>query len=571
MALERIADKVVETEVLVIGGGIGGCPAAVKAAEHGLNVTLVEKSKLERSGNAAMGISYYIVGARPHEGITALGLLKLWEGGPMLGAVTGEGRFADPNILYRLWDKGLWAVEELEKLGIPMKWYDGEYRFVVDPVRLGDVKVTLNVPWHNIKPMMAAAVRKKTVNILERTMVVDLLTNNGKVAGATAVNTRTGEFIIIKAKAIIVAAGNFARCHDGDQPQSWKYKFRHHWNPATCSGDGYAVAYRAGADLANMDITGHGMILDELTMGFGLLIRNDGIPGKALNWRGEEVSSRCWQSASMYTEIEQKGLTPLYYSFEDVLPDDFQKRMEIYLKDMRLATFKLAEERGFNPKTHQYELPPAMSYTFMTATGIHTDEDFKSSLPGVYAVGDCAAGLHACYMAAPSGFIVGDSIHKFVSEAGEPVVDESQVESQRQVALAPLSVKDGTEPMELECAIRYICERYVGQFKSEGKLREGLRRLGSLRRVFLPRLMAKNPHYLMRALECRNIMDLAEAHINACLERKETRGNYIRLDYLEQDPMRDNMITYQRMEDGKAVLEIREVPELKPEYAKEKK
>jgi succinate dehydrogenase / fumarate reductase flavoprotein subunit len=81
--------------------------------------------------------------------------------------------------------------------------------------------------------------------------------------------------------------------------------------------------------------------------------------------------------------------------------------------------------------------------------------------------------------------------------------------------------------------------------------------------------MAKNPHYLMRCLEVRNIIDLAEVYINACLERKETRGNHIRLDYPEKDPSRDNMLTFQRIENGKPVLEIRPVPELKPEYARE--
>jgi len=81
--------------------------------------------------------------------------------------------------------------------------------------------------------------------------------------------------------------------------------------------------------------------------------------------------------------------------------------------------------------------------------------------------------------------------------------------------------------------------------------------------------MAKNPHYLMRCLEVRNIMDLAELHIQACLERKETRGSHIRLDYPGKDSSLDNMLTYQRMEDGKAVLEVRKAPGLKPEYTRE--
>ena len=239
--------------------------------------------------------------------------------------------------------------------------------------------------------------------------------------------------------------------------------------------------------------------------------------------------------------------------------------------DERLVSFKVAEDRGFNPKTHWYEIMPNKPYNFVAVPGIYTNENFEATLNGLYAIGDCAVGLHSCGEAAVGGLLVGDSIHNFVSKAGEPVVDLAQVESQRHIALAPLAVKDGTEPIELESAIRYICERYVSQFKSEGKLREGLRRIGTLRRVFLPKLMARNPHELMRALEVRNIMDLAELHLQACLERRETRGSHIRLDYPERDPSRDNMLTHQRMVDGKSVLELKEAPDIKPEYTKQDK
>ena len=112
--------------------------------------------------------------------------------------------------------------------------------------------------------------------------------------------------------------------------------------------------------------------------------------------------------------------------------------------------------------------------------------------------------------------------------------------------------------------------------KSEGMLQEGLRRLSSLKRVFLPKLMATNPHYLLRCLEARNILDLAEVHFKASLERKETRsdsrkGQFIRLDYPERNPATDNKQLCVRMENGKTIMEMKEVPDLKPEYAKEKK
>ena len=421
-------------------------------------------------------------------------------------------------------------------------------------------KVKLRVHWQNIKPLLSAAVREKGVNVIERTMVVDLLTNNGAVVGATAVNTRNGKFIVIKAKAIAIATGRFSRLYNPETPQFWKYKLRYHWCPASVSGDGWAAAYRAGAELVNMDITGWSYrTRDDLAISYGNFPLNDGIPAKHQTWKGEEIPTKIFGSAHRYAELEQKGLTPYYESLEH-LHDDFHKRIEVTYVDERLVSFKVAEDRGFDPRTHRYEVMPNRPYEFGISSGINIDEDFQALLKGLYAVGDCAAGLASCGEAVVSGLLVGDTVHKYINEAGELVVDEDQVATQKRYALAPLGVKEGTEPMEIECAIRYICERYVDQFKSEGKLREGQRRLSSLKRVFLPKLTAKNPHHLMRCLEVRNIIDLAELHINACLERKETRGNYIRNDYPEKDPSRDNMLTYQRTENGKSVLEIREVP-----------
>jgi len=568
MALDKIADKVIETDVLVIGGGIAGCPVAAKAREHGLDVTLVEKAKTDRSGSAAAGIDHYGAGiSSDYSQLDKKYGKKVFRGEGFWEPVTGPGRFADANVLNSIPKHGAWAMEELEKLGITLKWDDGEYYWTPSVRYRGEIKAMLRVHWRNVKPLMAAAVRKRGVNILERTMVIDLLTNKSAAVGATAVDTRTGEFIIIKAKAVVMATGLFARCYNPETPLIWKYKFRYHWCPATVSGDGHAAAYRAGAELANMDLPlWRFRERDDLTISHGNFPHNDGIPAKQITWNGEEALV---SEGSEYAKLEQEGKTPIYYSLAH-LPDDFHKRMEVAYTDERLVSFKIAEDRGFDPRTHRFEVMDNRPHNFPLA-GLNTDEDFKTSLKGLYAIGDCVNGFHGCGSAAVSAFLVGDNIHTCVSDAGEPIVDEGQVERQKQTALAPPAVKDGTEPMELECAIRYVCERYVGMFKSEGKLREGLRRLGSLRRAFLPKLMAKNSHYLMRCLEVRNIMDLAELHIKASLERKETRVGYIRLDYPEKDPSRDNMVTYQRMEEGKAVLEIRKAPELKPEYAKDEK
>ena len=560
MALERIADRIVETDVLVDGGGIAGCAAAAKAAEYGLHVTLAEKAKTDRSGTSGQGIDHY-GGAFPH-GMTPKEFTEITE---KFGSSVfyGGADWSDPTRIYRLYANGMWAIEELEKLGVTMRWDDGDLR----PIKnFGGGTPFLRVHWMNVKPEMAAGVRKRGVNVLERTMIVDLLTNKGTVVGATAIDTRTGEFIVIKAKAVVIATGQFSRCYDSEQPASWKYKFRYHWCPAAISGDGWAMAYRAGAELANMEQAGVGYrFRDDLVLSFGNF-GNEGVMCRLLTWDGEEL---IWPpSPSKLAELERKGKTPIYYSLEH-LPDDFQKRIEVAYVDERLVSFKIAEDRGFNPRMHRYEMMDARPNQLMVPPGINADGDFKATVKGLYAIGDCVAGCHDVANAATGGFLVGDSMRTFVSEADEAIIDEAQVESQKETALAPLRVKDGTEPMELECAVRYICNRYIGLFRAEGKLREGKRRLGSLRRVFLPELMAKNPHYLMRCLEVRNIMDLAELHIDACLERKETRdtggassGHY-RIDYPESNPAWDDMLTHQRLEGGNPVFEMKKVTPMK--------
>lgn len=567
MELEKIANRVIDTDLLVIGGGTGGCPLAAKAAERGLRVTMIEKSNTERSGNVGHGIDSY--GIFPH-GISITELMKLWVE-KMSHSMQGKGRWVNLNLDYVLFSKGFWALEELERMGIPMKWDDGKYYWVPHMIHRDELKLGLRVHWHNVKPIMAKMCRDRGVSILDRVMVVDLLTYKGRAVGATAVNTRTGEFTVIKAKAVTMASGMFCRLFEPETPSPWKYKMRYHYCPATVSGDGWAAAYRAGAGLAHMDDASWGIrIRDDMTCSFGNFVNNDGIFGKVFDWKGETVSFEDSQTYLGYAKSNMNGLAPFYQSLEH-LPDDFQKRLELNFLDEWFFSLKMAQDRGFNPRTHRYEFMSNKLLQFMMVQGIHVAEDFKSPyLEGFYAIGDCAAGVGGASGACISGLIVGDAVDGCISEAGDPIIDEAQVESQKQVALAPLAVKEGTEPMELECAIRNICERYAGVLKSEGTLQEGLWRFNSLKREFLPKLMAKNPHYLMRCLEVRNIMDLAELYIKGSLDRKESRKGFIRLDYPEVDESRTNMCRVDRMENGRPSHEFIEVPELNPEYLRER-
>ena len=380
MALDKIADKVFETDMMIMGGGIAGCYCAMKAAEQGLDVLLVEKSKTDRSGSGAMGEDHYE--PVPCDGVTPREFVDLWL--ERQRDVCGEGRFVDLNIPYRLLDKATWALDESERFGISMKWDDGEY-YHMPSGWFGGPRLMIRVHWPDIKPMLAKGVRKKGVQVLERTMIVDLLTHNGAVVGATAVNTRTGEFYVIKARSTVLATGIFARCYEPEEPLIYKYQMKYHWNPASISGDGYAVAYRAGAELANMDITGWGYrIRDDLCISYGNFDHGDGIRGKWYTWDGEEIA---YPTAPIYRDIELKGKDPIYVS-QSHLHDDYHKRMEVCFSDEKLVSFKIGEDRMFNPRTHRYELMENHPLNFMVPTGVKVTEDFASvNMKGLYAIG----------------------------------------------------------------------------------------------------------------------------------------------------------------------------------------
>jgi len=559
----KLADGYYETDFLVVGGGDAGCSAAIKAAELGVDVLMLEKAKTDRSGHSGMGMDHVM--DFPRDGVSYLDYVKYFFGRHEL--LAGPGLVMNPNVGYVLGERAWWALGELEKWGMPMRWDDGDYHWV----RNGwfGVKTMIGVHWLDIKPALAKKARQSGVKILERTMLVDLLTDNGRIAGATAVNTRTGEFIVIKAKTVLLCTGNLARNYSPETPQFYRYKFRYHGAPGAISGDGYAAAYKIGAELANMDIgtSWNYRIRDDITFPFGCIDHGDGIRGQWMNYRGEPIP---FPTAGIYDEIEKRGLDPIYCTIEH-FPDDYHKRNEISIADERFISLKFGEDRGFDPKKHRYELMENRKFGFYSLAGFYTDESFETSVKGLFAAGDSVCGLGGCGAAVISGMIVGNGMPDYLKSVENPVLDETQIEKSRTEALKPLSVKDGTEPMELECAVRYINDRYVGMHMNEGKLLEGLKRLNSLKRVFLPELMAENPHYLMRCIEARNILEMSEVHLNACLFRKETRGNFVRIDYPERDPKNDNCILIQRMENGKHVIEMRRAPELKAEYIEEGK
>jgi len=564
MSVEGLADRYIETDVLVVGGGLGGVPAACKAREHGLDVTMIEKAAVARSGNAGMGLDHVICYAR--DGVTAGDLTRNYFGSGR-GSWQGDAYLEDPNIQAIHFQGNLWTYEEMKKLGCTMDWYDGEpLWFPLTGVQGQIGKVALRCPWSMIKWELAGAAKKWGVNVIERTVMVDLLMNGNTVVGCTAVNIRTGEFLVIKAKATILATGKTFRIFESETPHPYKYKMVYAFCPSSGSGDATGAVYRAGGDISNMDITGWTYrVRDLLTMSFGQFRIGDGVPMKVMTWKGKEIRN---PSAWRYLQLELAGETPLYYSLEH-LTEDFHKRVEVALADEQIECLKVLEDRKFNPKTHRWEMSlHHKSAGFFTPNGIRINEEHESTLKNLFAIGDAATGANGSTASCVGGFLVGDTIHVYIKGAKDLSIDEGQVQDQKEITFAPTRVKDGPEPLELECAIRYACDRYSGMYRSEGKLLEGLRRLGTFRKWWLPKVSAPNPHYILHWLEVRNLLDVAELHLQASLERRENRGNFIRLDYPDSNDKFAGM-TVQRKKNEKPDIEYVKMPELKEVYDKD--
>ena len=276
-------------------------------------------------------------------------------------------------------------------------------------------------------------------------------------------------------------------------------------------------------------------------------------------------------SKKMFRTLDEMGKTPIYRGF-DHIPDEMLKELEVNYIDEGFVNLKMCGEHGFDPKYHRFEVPRDKTYppdaSAVQMPGLAVDENFMTTVPGIFAIGDAVSCVGAVMSAIVTGYTVGDLMGTYLdSVTGEIEIDEAQAEKSVNIIKAPLEMdpETGVSPAEYECAIREYDERYIGIFKSKGKLEAGLRRLASLKREFADKIYASNAHYLMRALEARDIADMAEIIMTADMAREETRGFFNRADFQQMDPERTGKLTYIKNVDGKPVAEIKPAPKLKEE------
>ena len=380
------------------------------------------------------------------------------------------------------------------------------------------------------------------IDVYMECTVARLLKYGDHIAGAFAYWREQGRFVVFKAKAIIIATGGIGKAWKITS-NSWEY-----------TGDGMALAYHAGAELMDMEFvqfhpTGmvwppgvQGILVTEAVRGEGGTLRNKN--GERFMERYDpkkmELSTRDVVARAIYTEVREGRGTEHGGAFLDIShkPAEYVKRKlpSMYHQFLELADVDITKG--------PMEVGPTCHYVM---GGIRVDaETAQTSVPGLFAAGEAAAGLHGANRLGGNslsdllvfGRRAGLAAAQHAKKTGTPTIDAGQVEQAERELLAPFDRADGESPYQIHHDLQDVMQTLVGIFRTEQDLRRALTEIEKLRaraarmRVEGSRLFNPGWH-LSRDIQC--MLTVSEACTHAALARRESRGAHSRLDYPKLD------------------------------------
>ncbi len=578
-------EQVIDADVLVIGGGIAGCWAAISAARRGVRVVLVEKSATIRSGAGGPGCDHWCdVPANPLSKVDPDEWAKrLTESFGGYGC--GIGRQIQCRESYD-------TLLELEKMGGKIRDTGDEFKgvegrdektkFLISP-RMNpfhDTNVVIRVWGTTFKPALKKECERRGVQIFDRVMATSLLTEKGipgaRVVGATGVNTRTGEFMIFRAKATILCTSSGGSIWLINTELSGYNTM----SPRTVSGDGIAMAYRAGAEFTLMEKSA----LMAITPGFKHRwytgagdASYENVPlvdanGKELpivtepGWRRKNVDRMGLGWSAIREKVLQREYSLPFYGDFPSMPE-VERRVVWNMLLQEECTGKVIVDTysaaGFDPSKDQlqsYALIEGSSlpqWREAVGGGLLIDWNLKTTLDGLYAAGTqlFSPGDHS--FAASTGRYAGRKAAAFAVEAGEPVISREQVDREKDRVYAPVRRCEGMDWKELHAAIARAMQYFCSEYKTESLLNMGLNTLEEIEEKWVPTLHALDPHKLMRSLEDLSMLTHAQIILHASLARKASSRflGFQRIDYPQLDPPEwHKFITIRRLADGKVEL-----------------
>jgi succinate dehydrogenase/fumarate reductase flavoprotein subunit len=521
--------ETIETDVLVIGGGTGGPMAAIKAkeADPTLRVVLLEKANVKRSGAISMGMdglnNAVVPGyATPEQYVKEITVAN--DGIVHQKAVMAYAQGSYPMIQY------------LDRIGVKFE-KDGSGEYNMRKVHHMGTYVLPMPEGHNVKKVLYRQLRRLQVGVINRYMATRLLKGrDGRIAGAVGVNTRTSEFLVVQAKAVILACGAAGRL---GLPASG-YLFGTYENAANC-GDGYAMAYHAGAELANLECYQINPLIKDYN-GPSCAYVTGPFGGYTANNRGERFIECDYWSGQMMLEFWrelQSGNGPVFLKLDHLREETISEIEQILHTNERPSRGRFHERRGNNYRHRPVEMHISEIgfCSGHSASGVWVDEHARTTIPGLYAAGDMASVPHNYMLGAfVNGGIAGADAAAYCPEVDFAGYDPADLAAEQERVLAPTRREDGFTPHEMEFKTRRLVNDYLEPPKVTAKMQIGQRRFAEIRED-LEFLVAREPHELLRALELQSILDCADMAAAASLYRTESRWGFyhLRTDYPDRD------------------------------------
>ena len=524
-ALEDLG-RVETADIVVIGGGVGGLAAATAAKEKNpdADVLVVEKASTGWAGqaNKGAGIWWYLA---PEDDVDAF------------------VKFHVDHIGHYIEDQDLLADFGRDSLGILERMDGWTGRLQRRDGEIIHKRFKPFLPWSLtgmdldfMRPLKRAA-RKLGVRFIDKTSLTDLLTDGGRVAGAVGFSLLDGSPIVIKAPAAIIATGG----------QS--YRIMGMWS---CQrGDGLGMAWRAGAQMRNAEWGPFAQLAGirgkEPLIGAEDALYNAWHEKLSPTFRGEFEADVCGMTSAVWYQQMVAGNGPLTTfhpenwmlanTTEDVEGGTVWDRPDA----VKFWPTLIGRVRGADAPGAFLEVYPAV---LGELSPIRVDHQMATSVPGLYACGNACyngSGLPGAVPASPGRMrgaglygatFMGIRAGEAAAAAGAAAeVDAAQAEALVRDALAPLERADGVPAMDLVREIQATVSP-VGYsiYKSEERMTEALGLVLDAKER-LPRVTARDPHYLVAAHDARNMALSAELFYRTALTRKESRGWFIREDY----------------------------------------
>jgi succinate dehydrogenase / fumarate reductase, flavoprotein subunit len=557
-----------EYDVLVIGAGGAGLRAAIEASAEGARVGLICKSLLGKAHTvmAEGGVAAALANVDERDG-WHVHFADTMRGGQYLNS---------------------WRMAELHAREAPARVRELEAWGALFDRTPGGRILQRNFGGHRYPRLAHVGDRTglEMIRILQdhgvhqgiqvhmEVTVLELLTDGGRVAGAIAYERERGRFQTFAAPAVVLATGGIGRAYEITS-NSWEY-----------TGDGHALAYRAGADLIDMEFvqfhpTGmvwppsvRGILVTEGVRGEGGVLLNsegrrfmfDDIPplyreqtadtpeegwrytqGDRNARRPPELLTRDHVARCIVREIREGRGTPHGGVYLDIawIRERIPKSEERIRRKLPSMYHQFKQLAGIDITREPMEVGPTTHYSM---GGIRVDAETQmSTVPGLFAAGECAAGLHGANRLGGNslsdllvfGKRAGEHAARFARENGRPAIDASAVERITDLALQPFGRSGAADgPYAIQQELQRLMQQLVGIVRRQEEMERAIERIRELRERAATVAVTGNREYnpgWHTALDLENLLTVAQAVALAGAARKESRGAHFRVDFPDKD------------------------------------